>query len=252
MDHTPAYAADSSLKGKLRRRSVRLMDRRPARLTLQRPMVSFTFDDPPASAAEAGVKILEAHGVRGTYFVSAGLTGEQGPMGRYASRPELMALAAAGHELGCHTFSHLDCGQARAAEIDADAKRNRAVLSAWGAAPTMTFAYPYGDVSLDAKRVLGGQYQVLRALHPGLIETGTDLNQAPSVGIEGPDGPALAARWLRRAAKRTAWLILYSHDVIDQPSQWGCTPAALAALVSLAVDAGFDVVTVAEGARRLG
>ena len=252
MSPATAYAADSSLAGKLRRRAVRLMARRPARLSLQRPMVSFTFDDAPASAAGSGARILQAHGARGTYFVAASLAAGQGPTERYATQPELMALAAAGHELGCHTFSHLDCGQARTAEINADIERNRAALAAWGAAPATTFAYPYGDVSLDAKRALGGRYQVLRAVHSGLIETGTDLNQAPSVGIEGPGGEALARRWLKRAATRKAWLILYSHDVTDQPSPCGCTPAALNALVKAAVDGGFDVVTVAEGAERLG
>lgn len=250
-DHTKAYAADSSLLGKFRRRAVRLMVRRPARLTLTRPMVSFSFDDPPASAAGAGAHILEAHGVRGSYFVSAGLAGEQGPMGRYADRTELMAAVAVGHELGCHTYSHLDCGQASAAEITANVDRNSAALEAWGAPPTTTFAYPYGDVSLQAKRALSSRYRMLRALHHGLIETGSDLNQAPSVGIEGPQGQALALRWLNRAAVNSAWLILYTHDVVEQPSQWGCTPATLSAVVKAAVDGGFDIVTVAEGARRL-
>jgi hypothetical protein len=37
-----------------------------------------------------------------------------------------------------------------------------------------------------------------------------------------------------------------------EPSQWGCTTAALERLVDGALMAGFDVVTVAEGARRIG
>jgi hypothetical protein len=63
----------------------------------------------------------------------------------------------------------------------------------------------------------------------------------------------LSLEVLRLAADaRKAWLILYTHDVSDTPSQWGCSTAALERLVDGAVNAGFDVVTVAEGARRIG
>jgi len=247
-----AYSADRSLRGKLRRRLVRGLARRPARLDLERPMVSFTFDDAPQSAATVGARILEAQDVRGTYYVAAGLAGAQGAVGRNATAAEMIAAQSLGHELACHTFSHLDCGQADWARIAADVDRNTEALAAWGARPATNFAYPYGDVSLDAKRALGGRYTVLRALHSGLIRTGVDLNQAPAVGIEGPGGEAKAMGWLERAARRRAWLILYTHDVADSPTPWGCTPSTLRTLVAAALRLQFDVVTVAEGAKRLG
>ncbi len=251
MTEAAAYAADRSLKAKLRRRVVRLLQRRPARLSLPRPMVSFTFDDAPASAADLGARILASHGVLGTFYVSAGLAGERGPMGRYASARELMAAASAGHELGCHTFSHLDCGQAGGPDIEADVERNLARLTAWGASAPATFAYPYGDVSRSAKQTLEPRFKLLRALHTGLIETGADLNQAPSIGIEGPRAEERAHRWLQHARRRGAWVILNTHDVTERPSPWGCTPQALDGLLKAALGSGMEVVTVAEGARRL-
>jgi peptidoglycan/xylan/chitin deacetylase (PgdA/CDA1 family) len=251
MEPVAAYSPDRSLKGKLRRRLVRFDRRRPARMMLERPMVSFTFDDIPASAALAGAPVLEAQGARGTFFIATGLAGRDGPMGRYATEAEVRALAQSGHEIACHSFSHLDCGAAGETAIARDAELNRAALAAWGAPQPVSFAYPYGDVSGAAKRALAGRYALLRALHHGLIEEGSDLNQAPAVGIEGPDGEALALKWLQRAARRTAWLILYTHDVACQPSPWGCTPATLGRLVDEASTAGFDIVTVAEGLTRL-
>jgi peptidoglycan/xylan/chitin deacetylase (PgdA/CDA1 family) len=251
MEAFAAYAADASLKGKLRRRLVRLVERRPARFTLERPMVSFTFDDAPASATHAGARTLEIRGLRATYFISASLAGRDGPTGRFATRAEAMAMRAGGHELACHTFSHLDCGVTPADEVAADAERNQAVLADWGAECSETFAYPYGDVSRAAKRALGSRYKLLRALHRGLVENGTDLNQAPAVGIEGADGEATAAGWVARAIRRKAWLILYSHDVSDRPTPWGCTPDALGRLADQALAAGCDIVTVAEGVRRI-
>ncbi|HEX4199539.1 MAG TPA: polysaccharide deacetylase family protein [Caulobacteraceae bacterium] len=246
-----AYSPDRSIRGKLRRRLARLAERRPARRGPARAMVSFSFDDAPVTAVTEGRAALEARGLRGTYFVAADLAGKLGPMGLNASAGALIEAAAAGHELACHTFSHLDCGQADGSAIAADVDRNVAALKAWGAAPATTFAYPYGDVSLAAKAALGGRYDLLRGLHHGLIEAGTDLNQAPAVGIEGPDGERLAHRWIDRAVARRAWLILYTHDVADAPSAFGCTPGALDRLIGHVLAAGAEVVTVAEGARAL-
>lgn len=247
-----AYSADRSLRGKLRRRLALLTHRRPVRMALARPMITFSFDDAPASAADAGAGTLELRGIRGTWYFSAGLAGRDGPMGVYATAEDARRLAAAGHEIACHTFSHLDCGRASARAITDDIERNAQALKAWEAGPAESFAYPYGDVSTPAKRVLGGRYRTLRTVQAGLVETGADANQLPSVGIEGPDGEAAAMRWLDRAAQRKAWLILYTHDVAASPSPWGCTPEALGHLADAAKARGFDIVTVAEGARRLG
>ena len=246
------YAADSSWKGKARRRLVRLAHRRPARMRLQRPMVSFTFDDAPATAAAIGAALLEKAGARGVYYISAGLAGQPSPMGRLSGAEEVRRLVSAGHEIACHTYSHLDCGQADARTVAAEVEQNARALTAWGAPPPRNFAYPYGDVSLSAKGVLAARFQTLRALHHGLVESGADLNQAPGVGIEGPGGEATAHRWLDTAARRRAWVILYTHDVSETPSAWGCTPAALQRLIDRAVGGRFDIVTVAEGVRRLG
>ena len=247
-----AYHADSSWRGKLRRRAVRLAARRPARAPT-RPMLSFTFDDVPASATAAGAEILEQRGLKATYYVAAALAGTDAATGRMACADAVRRLASAGHEIGCHTYSHLDCGQAEARDAVEDVALNAETLARWGLPPPTTFAYPYGDVAPATKRALAGRFNLLRAMHHGFVTAASDLNQAPSVGLEGPDGgEALALRWLRRLAGRPAWLILTLHDVSDEPSYWGSTPATLARLADTALAAGVEVVTVAQGAARVG
>jgi peptidoglycan/xylan/chitin deacetylase (PgdA/CDA1 family) len=244
------YQADTSWRAKVRRRTVRLSSRKGARAP-QGPMISFAFDDVAASAADLGATILESRGLKGSFYVSAGLIGAESPTGRIAEAAAIQRLAEAGHEIGCHTYSHLDCAQTRACDVVADVVRNAETLMSWGLTRPTTFAYPYGDVSPAAKRALAPRFTLLRAVHPGLITAGVDLNQAPAVNIDGPDGKATALNWLERAVGRKAWLILFTHDVVETPSPWGCTPAALERLVDAALIAEFDVVTVAEGARRL-
>jgi peptidoglycan/xylan/chitin deacetylase (PgdA/CDA1 family) len=123
-----------------------------------------------------------------------------------------------------------------------------------------SFSYPFGDLSPQSKHAFASKsaagplagFKVLRALHHGLIQTGTDLNQAPSVGVETDYGEANAMKWIERAAARNAWLILYTHDVIEAPSRFGCSPATLERLLQAALSRGFDIVTVAQAAQRIG
>jgi len=245
------YHADASWRGKLRRRTVRLATRRPAKAPAG-PMISFTFDDVPASAADAGAAILARRGMKGAFFVAAALAGTDAVTGPMATPDDVRRLADAGHEIGCHTYSHLDCGQAAPHDAVEDVARNAETLAAWGVGRPTSFAYPFGDVAPATKRAIAPRFSLMRALHRGLVTAGSDLNQAPAVGVEGPDGEALAMGWLARAAHRRAWLILCMHDVADIPSPYGCTPAALERLADAALANGFEPVTVAEGAARVG
>lgn len=244
------YHADTSLKGKLRRRVARLLHRKPAG-SPPRGMVTFSFDDAPASAATIGAALLEKHGVRGAYYISAGLMGADSHMGPMANEAQVVALHAAGHEIGCHTLSHIDCGVSPEADIAANVEANRIMLTSAGLPEPISFAFPYGDVSPAAKRALGGRSTSLRGLHHGLIEAGTDLNQLPAIGIEGEDGEAVARRWLEQARDRKAWVILYTHDVQDNPTAYGCTPGALERLIKAAIAMDLKVVTAAEGVASL-
>jgi len=239
------YTPDISLAGKLRRRLARLTHRRPARLNLSRPVVSFTFDDIPASAAHAGAAALEKHDARGTFYVCAGLFGQEGHMGRLADTAEIGALIRQGHEVAGHTLNHVDCHRTSSADLYADLDANDAALRGLGAAP-LHFAYPYGEVSPRAKKQLGARYASLRGVHKGLVHDGGDRNQLPGVGIEGLDGEAVARAWIDRALAQQAWLILYTHDVRESPSPWGCTPDALERLIAYARTVGCDIRTVGE------
>lgn len=248
---TKPYFADRSLYGKLRRRMARLVHTRPARLDgLERPLITFSFDDAPQSAADQGAAILEKYGARGTYFISSGLYGQESHLGPYADARLVQDLARRGHDIACHTYSHFDCGRGRSLEIADELERNRIALRGLGLPLPQTFAYPYGDVSPQAKAQMQGRFLAARALHHGLVTTGTDLNQTPAVGIEGPDGGDVAQSWMQRAHAAKAWLVLYTHDVREQPSDWGCTPQVLDGLIQRAVDMGFEIVTFTEGARR--
>ena len=242
-DASWVYSPTETILDKVRRKVSRFTARRPARFAFARPTLSISFDDAPVSATRAGAEILERHGVRGTFFVSAGLAGRDSPMGVYAGFEDFRRLADAGHEIGCHTFSHLDCGRACGDVIASDVTLNDTSLLEHGFR-TETFAYPYGEVSTTAKAMLGPRFKALRTVNAGMVDGSADLNWLPGVGVEGPDGEARARRWLDKAAAKNAWVILYTHDVRPDPSEWGCSPETLERLLTDALAAGFHAAPV--------
>lgn len=242
-DAAYVYAPTETVFDKVRRKVSRFVEQRPARLVFDRPTLSISFDDAPVSAVRAGAEILEAVGVRGTFYISAGLCGRDSPMDEYAGMDEIQRIAAAGHEIGCHTFSHLDCGRAQADVITCDVGMNATTLAEHGLA-TETFAYPYGEISPTAKRVLGRRFRALRTVNAGMVAGDADLAGLPGVGIEGPGGEAKARKWLDKARGKNGWVILYSHDVRDEPSEWGCTPQVLKRLIKDALADGFQILPV--------
>jgi peptidoglycan/xylan/chitin deacetylase (PgdA/CDA1 family) len=125
------------------------------RLRNAAPMVSFTFDDLPKSAATTGADLLEAHGARGTFYVSGGLvdigTGDW-PAG---DGNDVRSLRRRGHEIGCHTFSHLRVCDLDEASLAEEITRNRDFLRALDPSLEIdTFAYPWGYGSFARKSQL--------------------------------------------------------------------------------------------------
>lgn len=65
----------SILARRLDRAGAAAFERKTVLLQVDEPIVSFTFDDFPKSAAQAGKDILERHGWRGSYYASGALMG---------------------------------------------------------------------------------------------------------------------------------------------------------------------------------
>jgi len=248
-----AYLPSSGLIGKLKRQAARRLAKAPMRIALDRPLVSFSFDDFPKSAAEAGAEILERHGWRGTYFASGGFAGGENHLGRLYEIGDLKRLHANGHEIACHTFSHIDVTQTALAEVVAEVDRNRAYLEACGfEAPFETFAFPYGEASPAAKQALSERFKALRGVRPGINRDGADralLNAVPLDG--GATGLKRALAWIAEAQHRPGWLIFYGHDVRQAPGKWGCTPAFLDSVCSAVAESGAQVETLTNALKRI-
>lgn len=243
------YRPRTDLVSRLRRRSARVLATRTVRPVLERGLVSFSFDDCPVSVRDNALPRLEARGWRATLYASFGLNGTHNHLGKHMSADDYRAAHARGHEIGDHTFSHLDGLACGPDAVRRDIARNRAAFREAGLPHATSFAYPYGEVTPGLKRALEGEFGLLRGIHAphgGSV----DLSLAPSQRLyEAERDDVLAA--VDRAARERSWLILFSHDVRECPSDFGCTPDTLAAVIDRVTEHGLDVAPVAKALERV-
>ena len=248
-----AYIPASGLTGKVKRLAARALSQRPLTIRLNAPLVSFTFDDFPKSAAAVAAPLLEAQGWTATYFTAGGFAAGATHHGAMFDAADLARLAAAGHEIGCHTFSHLDAGGVTTDAFLADVDKNAAFLAGQDLAPAATtFAFPFGEATPALKRRLSERFALLRGVRPGINRGRADRALLKAVPLDGGlDGLQRALDLVREAARTPGWLIFYGHDVQDNPTQWGCTPQFLSAVIEAVAASQAEVRTMAGALDRI-
>lgn len=240
--------------GDVRRKIISAAYRRPVALGSLGPIVTFTFDDFPRSALTVGAEILESFGARATYYVSMSLMNTTNDLGEQFRIEDLFSLQDRGHEPANHTLSHLSARRVACDVFMRDVtKGEQAIREGIGLSESGNFAYPYGDVTLKVKRMLGPRLTSCRGTRGGLNGPDADLNllRANSLygGIERADE---ARRLILDNEKQRGWLIFYSHDVAKKPSPFGCTPQLLEAVCSFASVREVRFMTVATVMKELG
>ena len=211
---------------------------RPAQIACSGGAVSFSFDDFPKSALHTGGAILEKYGLRGTYYAALGLAGSNGDVGPMAELEDIRAAYDRGHELGCHTYSHLDCSGAVDSVILDDIRRNSEAFSALldGFRPS-NFAYPFGRHRLPARRLLTPRFASCRGTTGGSNHGTVDLSDLRATRIYGCNFDERAFRQLiERNRTVGGWIVFYTHDVAALPSPYGCTPSQFETVVAYAAE----------------
>jgi peptidoglycan/xylan/chitin deacetylase (PgdA/CDA1 family) len=224
----------------------------PMQLGPNQPMVSFTFDDIPLSAATVGAPMLEEFGGRGTFYVAGGLVGQPNNHCQGIDPTGIVKLRRSGHEIACHTFSHRRAIELDAAAMAAEIAQNRRFLEGLDASIKLeNFAYPYGFATVARKRQLTHNFRSARGILPGVNSGTIDLQLLRSTPLIDKDiDRAGIDRAFDEAVATSGWLIFYTHDVADTPSPWGCTPGLLRHALDAAKRRNMPMVSVAEALRR--
>ena len=247
-----AYAPSSDFSAKIKRRITPLQRRRDIRFSLEKPVVSFTFDDCPLSAVTHGLKPMEREGWRGTVYIASSLFGITNHHGLHMNADDVKAASRSGHEIGGHSFSHIDGNLTNLTSFLKDVTRNQATLNSLDIPPCRTFAYPFGEVTPGIKTALEKDFFGLRGIAPKPMVGRADLNQICSTPVyHGLDFDRAIAQ-INDLAARPAWVTLFMHDICNTPSDWGCTPAHMQSIIEAVKAVDATVLPVADAIEMLG
>jgi peptidoglycan/xylan/chitin deacetylase (PgdA/CDA1 family) len=244
----------SSLKARVSNKLARHLRLAPFCLRNQSPMVSFTFDDAPESAATVGAGMLDEYDARATFYISGGLVDKWSGHWNGINAEAIVELHRSGHEVACHTFSHVRAIDLDAAAMAAEIEKNRNYLLSLDASIRIeNFAYPYGVGSVLRKGQLGKIFHSSRGIVPGVNSGIVDLQYLRStplinrdIDINGID------RVFDEAVANSGWLIFYSHDVAAEPSPYGCSPSLLRHALDAAIRRKIPILNVADALRCAG
>jgi peptidoglycan/xylan/chitin deacetylase (PgdA/CDA1 family) len=149
-----------------------------------------TFDDGNFSDFEFAMPILEQHGLKAHFFITAGWTAKrQGFMGW----PELRALHEAGHQIGAHGWSHKLLTSCSVSELHQELNAAKNALEDGLGAEVPTLSLPGGRANAKVLR---------HCKEAGYLQVFTSEPRAEEVDQR----PWLAGRLNLRSGTEVAWL----------------------------------------------
>lgn len=239
---------------RINNRLVRYFPGPTVRIETSEPIVSFTFDDVPATAWTNGARILESEGVCGTFYIAGVFIDKYDGKQQMITGKGCAALAAAGHELGCHTFSHRKLSGFSRQSLEVDLDRNDSVLGSFDEHGNgRNFSVPFGMASPLMQPVLRRRFRTTRGIMPGINRGRVDPHNLSAVELRADQNYLDAAdRWLDDVLQKGGWLIIFTHDVSQTPSFYGCPEDRFQSLVRRAASGGAKIMTVDAAARTLG
>jgi peptidoglycan/xylan/chitin deacetylase (PgdA/CDA1 family) len=236
------------------RKAARYHRSKPFAMRNDGPLVSFTFDDVPESAYTNGAGILEERGTRGTFYIAAGICASHDTDWRVISRGQVRALHGQGHEIGCHTFSHVRVDRLDAPGLVEECRRNAELLHELCPGVVVSnFCYPFGRVTLQRKLELLKRFDSCRGIYQGINAGTVDLSMLRVIELyDRTLTQEKFDRVLDETRARNGWLIFYTHDVAEVPSWIGCSPRLLRATVDAVQKAGMACLTIRQALEAIG
>ena len=151
-----------------------------------RPAALLTFDHCYASQLDRAVPVLEALKLRATFFpASAGLVHEL-PDVAADSRDTLLALAKAGHTIGCHTHNHPVLTRLSPTHVRRELLGSKLALEDALGQRVSAFCYPYGAYDARVREIVQETgFDVAFTVDLGGVNPGNDpylLRRVPILG----------------------------------------------------------------------
>ncbi len=236
-----------NIYNKIKRRISSNLIKKTTQLNLLKPTISFTFDDAPNSAFINGSAILKKYGYCGTYYVSLGLKELPNSDKNYFDYTHLIKAIEDGHELGCHTYSHISLYKSKKEDVIKDLSKNQEKINEL--IPNYkfkSFAYPYGEYTYNSLKVINDTFVSARTTRGGINYNKVNLLNLRAFELSNQSDINMLYAMIDKTIQSNGWLILNTHDVEENPSQWGCTPAYFESIVKYCYEKKIAVKKIAE------
>jgi peptidoglycan/xylan/chitin deacetylase (PgdA/CDA1 family) len=174
--------------------------------------------------------------------------GTQSQTGPIFLPEDLKLLLEQGHELGCHTFSHCHAQETQPAVFEDSVIENRQALERLVPGATFkTLSYPISVPRAETKRRISKYFECCRCGGQTFNIGTVDLNYLSAFFLEkSRNDPEAVKKLIDQNCKSRGWLILATHDVCENPTEWGCSPGFFEDIVRYAVESGARILPVAQ------
>lgn len=228
---------------------------KPIKANLNRPIISFSFDDVPKSAIDIGAKILEKHDLKGTFYVTGGHCDKTFENVEQYNANGLKSLYENGHEIACHTFSHPRLRGRTIEQIEADLNKNlhffQEILENKNF-KLNNHAFPYGEFDETTLKVLAQRFNSVRGVLSGVNHGNIDFANLRTISIEKQKfSIENIENSLKKAKATNGWILFFTHDIDDNCTPYGSTPEMLETTIKMAKDSGIEIMTVNEAAKAI-
>jgi len=243
------------IQNKKRRILAKRFCTRPFELNLNRPIISFTFDDFPRTALINGGKILNENNIKGSFYISMKLLNSGSPSGKIVNIDDLKLLYNDGHELGCHTYNHYDAWHTSTNDFLQSIKLNvKELKTKFPDKMFHTFAYPKNGPTLSIKKNVGKHFLCCRGGGNNVNEDTIDLNLLNSYFLDYriKDDVYKVKKIIDYNTLKNGWLVFSTHDISNTPSKYGCNTKLFREIVEYAIQSNSLILPLYEACKELG
>lgn len=216
--------------------------------------ISFTFDDVPESAFLHAQPILDKYQFKATFYLALSFLDSDSENENFYSKANLISCHSNGHELGCHTYSHIHFYESLSSSfIESNIHINQKKLNEQGINESFeNFSYPYGEQTKKSKKIVSKVFKTCRGIDHGINRKRVDLHNLKAVKLyENLYSIDKLFSILEDLDKSGGWLIFYTHDVKPDFSPYGCSPEYFERVVQKCKDLNIDIKTIRDGVENL-
>ncbi len=210
-------------------------------------MVSITFDDSWRSQYTSALPVLEAAGVKATFY----LTTEPVAKGwrAFLTPMQIMEIATKGHEIAGHTVRHRDLTHLSASALTEELVTSKTYLEKLTGVAVKSFAYPYGRETRKVQSAVETDgYASGRGVYSGLMNAPTtELYSLRSLMPTVLTPISRIKTAIDGAKEKKQWLILTFHLIDSSRTVCSMRPADFEDIVKYLKASGMKTVTVGEG-----